>query len=195
LYTIYDIVFFGTIFLFIYITVDFIRMKTRNLFRRVIIYSFLFYILNVAQLTTGGIIFPVQHDLQPTVQLVPFYFIGDWFNLYQYNGFDWFFWNSVKLSFYNLIMLVPLGVYISLLFHIKKFSKALWAVFLGSLIIEVLQLLLGYVGIVEGREFDVDDLLLNTLGGVGGYIITEVVKKKLMKLSKKQSNAEKLDGQ
>lgn len=48
-------------------------------------------------------------------------------------------------------MLLPLDVYISLLFLTKQFSKALWAVFLVSLTIVGLQLLLGYVGIVEAE--------------------------------------------
>ncbi|UPO90668.1 VanZ family protein [Niallia sp. Man26] len=186
MYAIYDIVFFGTIFLIIYIVVDFIRMKTSGLMKRLITYSFLYYLLHVAQLTTGGIILPPQHDFLPTIQLVPFYFIKDWYNLYHYQGFDWFFWNSVKLSFYNLIMLCPLGVYISLLFKARKLSKAIGCIFLVSVTIEVLQLLLGYVGIVEGRAFDVDDLLLNTIGGGIGYIITEAVKKKVRLFRQKQ---------
>ncbi|WP_235550237.1 VanZ family protein [Paenibacillus sp. Soil724D2] len=155
----------------LYVLVDFIRNKTNNVIRRAIFYSFIFYLLFVVQVTTGGIIFPPQYDpALVLMQLIPFYFIGDLINIYRNNGFDWFFWNSVKLSFYNIIMFTPLGVYLPLLFKLKRISKSILAVFLVSLIIESSQLILGYLGFIRGREFDIDDLILNTLGGAIGYL-------------------------
>lgn len=171
MYSIYNVVTIGSLFLILYVLIDFIRNKTNNVIRRAIFYSFIFYLLIVVQVTTGGIIFPPQYDPAPVLmQLIPFYFIGDWINIYRSNGFDWFFWNSVKLSFYNFIMLTPLGVYLPLLFKLKRISKSILAVFLVSLIIESSQLILGYLGFIRGREFDIDDLILNTLGGAIGYL-------------------------
>jgi hypothetical protein len=117
LYNIFDTTSLGSLILTAYIIIDFIRNKfnkPKDVVRRLFSYSFIFYLLNLAQITTGGIIFPPQKDFGVKPQLIPFYFIFDWFVLYQRNGFDWFFWNSVKLSFYKFVMLIPLGIYLSL---------------------------------------------------------------------------------
>ena len=64
----------------------------------------------------------------------------------------------------NLVMLLPLGIYLPLLFPA---FRRFWAVLLGSLFvsagIELLQL------ITRFRSADVDDVLLNTLGACLGY--------------------------
>ncbi|MBP3950251.1 VanZ family protein [Bacillus suaedae] len=186
MYTIFNIAYLGSIILVIYIIVDVIRNKTRNFFRRVIFYSMIFYFVNVAQLTTGGIMFPPQPDdnfwsWQWNVQLVPFYFVLDWINHLNSRGFDWFFWNSVKLSAYNLLMLLPLGVYLSI-FNIKNSKVAAVIIFLVSFGIETSQLFFGYLGIIMGRSFNVDDLILNTAGGVIGYLAFELIKKVFRRL-------------
>ncbi|MEB1809592.1 MAG: VanZ family protein [Bacillaceae bacterium] len=180
MYTIFNVAYLGSIILVIYIIVDVFKNKNRNILRRFILYSFLFYLFNVVQLTTGGIMIPPQPDdnfwsWQWNVQLVPFYFLLDWFNHFNSGGLDWFFWNSVKLSAFNLLMLLPLGVYLSI-FNIKNIKMAALIIFVVSFGIETLQLLFGYLGVIMGRSFNVDDLLLNTLGGVVGYLVFELIK-------------------
>ena len=177
LYAIYDVVVIGSLLLILYIIADFIRNKTRNLIRRIIFYSLVFYSLNVVQLTTGGIVIPPQKDFVPTTQLIPFYFIGDLFSMYRSNGLDWFFWNSFKLTFFNFIMLMPLGIYLSILFRVKRISKALLIIFLISLSIETIQFTFAYLGLVMGRGFNIDDLIVNTLGGVIGFLLFELIKR------------------
>jgi glycopeptide antibiotics resistance protein len=71
----------------------------------------------------------------------------------------------------NLILLLPFGIMVPLLW--SKFNSAVKTTFCAfclSLSIEVLQLASAYVGNV-GRAFDVDDILLNTIGAFIGYII------------------------
>ena len=94
------------------------------------------------------------------------------------------FWNAVKLSSYNMIILFPLGVYLSMLYRVNKLSKCALIVFLVSLSIEIYQVIMGYVGIVWGRGFDVDDLILNTLGGIIGFIVAKMIWKFFIKLKK-----------
>lgn len=84
-------------------------------------------------------------------------------------------WNSLSLHrpgtaihlVGNVMAFIPLGMFIPMLMGSKLLSGA--NVFLSSLLLslgyEVTQLLTG-MGI-----FDVDDLMLNTLGGVIGYIL------------------------
>ncbi|MEI5909664.1 VanZ family protein [Bacillus spongiae] len=173
----YDVVACGSLFLLLYIIVDFIINKSRDIVRRLIFYSFVVYLLNVVQLTTGGIVLPPQNDFLPTTQLIPFYFIGDLFSMYLTYGLDWFFWNSLKLTFFNLIMLMPLGIYLSLLYKVKRISTTFLIVFIVSLTIETIQFFFPYLGIIMGRGFNVDDLIINTLGGVIGFVLFGLIKK------------------
>lgn len=178
---------FGSIGLTIYIIVDLIRKRFDNILRRLIIYSFIFYLIIVAHLTIGNIQIPPSTGFV-SIQLIPFHFISDWFLVGQAG--DWFFWNSVKLSFYNLIMLYPLGVYYGLLFNSNSLKNTIKFVFLTSLTIETLQLILTSLGLLFRRGFDVDDLILNTIGGVIGYLSFRLIKKYsiLIKSRKKRYN-------
>uniref|UniRef100_A0A0M0KN47 VanZ-like domain-containing protein n=1 Tax=Halalkalibacterium halodurans TaxID=86665 RepID=A0A0M0KN47_ALKHA len=72
-------------------------------------------------------------------------------------------------------MLLPLGVYVSLLFEVNRLSRAALIVFSTSLLIEVTQLTLSGFGFVWARSFNVDDLLLNTLGGVIGFVVVRAI--------------------
>lgn len=71
-------------------------------------------------------------------------------------------------------MLVPFGVYLALLFQVKQISKAALMIVILNLAIEVFQLILSYFGVIWARGFDVDDILLNTFGGVIGFMCMQV---------------------
>jgi len=64
----------------------------------------------------------------------------------------------------NLIMFIPFGFFAGYYLKPKKVSPILLLSVLVSTIIETTQLLIG-------RVFDIDDIILNVLGGVLGYII------------------------
>lgn len=73
-------------------------------------------------------------------------------------------------SFYNLVGnvvgFIPAGFFIPILWEKKKgFFFTFWVTFQMSFFVELTQLLL------KVGSFDVDDLILNTLGGVLGYLI------------------------
>ena len=70
----------------------------------------------------------------------------------------------------NVLLFLPFGFFIS--FYLKTDNKN-WTLILTlitSLAIEIVQMLIG-------RVFDVDDIILNLLGGFMGYLIYEVLKK------------------
>ena len=80
------------------------------------------------------------------------------------------YWNSHMRAEYrisnligNLVGFVPLGIFLPLLFKRCRNWKTILLIFLISLLFETIQL----VGVLG--SFDVDDLLLNTLGGAIGY--------------------------
>lgn len=67
--------------------------------------------------------------------------------------------------FGNILIFVPYGFFISMASRSRSFFMTLFYSFGLSLCVEVFQLL-ARVG-----SFDVDDLLLNTVGGVLGYVL------------------------
>lgn len=72
----------------------------------------------------------------------------------------------------NVLIFVPAGFFIPILWKKKKgvvFTTCI--TFEMSLLVEVLQL------IFRVGSFDVDDLILNTLGGILGYILLELLKR------------------
>lgn len=96
--------------------------------------------------------------------------------MYLADGLDWFFWNSVKLTFFNFIMLMPLGIYLSILFNISNKVKAVLILFFVSFSIETMQFFFGYFGLISGRGSNIDDIIVNTLGGFSVYIVCELLK-------------------
>lgn len=157
----------GLLGLLMYAGFDFRRQAFNHLGKRSIMYSFLVYAIVVVHLTIGFVYFPPQAG-SIDIQLRPFHFINDWMLAGQQG--NWFFWNSVKLTAYNFLLFLPLGVYLVFLFKIR-FTTGLLFLFLTSFVIETLQFVFSYAGLLFRRTFNVDDLLLNTLGGLLGMFV------------------------
>lgn len=119
-------------------------------YREILYLCFMMYILCVFQLVTA-------EDLNVTN--------GNNFRLfsevfrYQFGG-RLFFRNIIG----NVLMFIPYGFFASLYIDLKGPLKAFILVFVASLSIEVTQLAIG-------RVFDVDDILLNVIGGMIGFSI------------------------
>ena len=69
----------------------------------------------------------------------------------------------------NAVIFVPFGFFVSYILKIKKVSLITLLSFITSATIEVTQL-------VIGRVFDVDDIMLNILGGILGFMIYNVIR-------------------
>jgi hypothetical protein len=154
-------------------------------FRTLLIYSFILYLLTayflvilplpsideVAQLTT------------PRTQLIPFSFVADFithtsFRILEPSTYlqafkEPYFYQVI----YNLLLTVPFGIYLRYYFKCS-FKKTVLYTFLLTLFFEVTQLT-GLYGIYPRnyRLFDVDDLMINTLGGVVGYFLAGMLQK------------------
>lgn len=70
----------------------------------------------------------------------------------------------------NLLLFIPFGIFSSHYVKINKSYIVIILSFIASLSIELTQLLIG-------RVFDVDDIILNVMGGLIGYIIYKIFKK------------------
>ncbi|MBM7837818.1 glycopeptide antibiotics resistance protein [Alkalihalobacillus xiaoxiensis] len=154
------LLFLVLVLFFIY---DLIRQK-RGWLNRGLQIVFGFYLLRVVDETIGSIHLSPQ-ETAINVQLIPFQFVGD---IFSYEIGSFLFFNAIRISFYNVLLLAPLGVFL-FLFGWRKGRRVLPLVFLVSLTIELLQLLLSAFGFIWPRVFDSDDLILNTAGGLVGF--------------------------
>ncbi|MCY7854978.1 VanZ family protein [Bacillus spizizenii] len=76
----------------------------------------------------------------------------------------------------NIILLFPLGCFLPLLFNrMRQAKRVIIAGFIASLIIETSQFTISSVIGLTYRSFDVDDLILNTLGSAIGYLFYKFV--------------------
>ncbi|MEH7178293.1 VanZ family protein [Neobacillus vireti] len=92
------------------------------------------------------------------INLTPFESI---YNLLTHSNFMYTLRNIVG----NILLFMPLGFSIPLRFKVNKFWKVIIFGFFTSCLVEVIQLLTSI------RSFDVDDLILNTLGAIIGFVL------------------------
>lgn len=153
--------------------------------RALIIYSFILYMITVYFL----VILPLPDRSEVThsagVRLIPFSFVLDFIRETSFDITN----PSTYLKaltepcvytvLFNIIMTVPFGIYLRYYFKFS-FKKTLVYSFLLSLFFEITQLTgLYFIYPYSYRIFDVDDLIMNTLGGVLGYFISGFVLKVL----------------
>src|SRR6187549_3503366 len=150
-----------------------IRRKQNNFLQVTVQASFFIYVFAVLQLTGYFILFKEvsshgwwdkmnqRIETHERVNLEPFKTI----DIYQT-------WGKQILG--NFVMLLPLGIYLPLIY--KRLRKAysffviLLISFFVSVGIELLQLATSY------RSTDIDDVMLNTLGGGAGFLIYHLFK-------------------
>lgn len=172
------------VFTFPFILNQYHKYGSIQKYRAVIIYSFILYMLTAYFM----VILPLPSKasvLELTtsrVRLIPFHFV-QFFKMTTS-----FVWNdpSTYLSalkqpcFYepafNFLLTIPFGMYLRYYFRIG-FWETLFLSFGLSLFYEVTQLTgLYFIYPRSYRLFDVDDLILNTLGGAFGYLFMGLIK-------------------
>lgn len=162
-----------------YILFQYHKYGSVNSFRTVIIYSFLLYMMTsyfLVILPLPSVEF-VSQMKTPTYNLIPFNLISQIMtktNL-QLSDFATYFpamKNPVVYeAFFNILLTVPFGVYLHYYFKCD-FKHTFFYSFCFSLFFEVTQITgLYYIYPRAYRIFDVDDLILNTTGGVVGYFL------------------------
>ena len=71
----------------------------------------------------------------------------------------------------NIAMFVPYGILLPIVSDkMERFLKTAWVVFATTLTIEVVQYFIG-------RSADIDDVIMNLLGGIIGYLLYCVMKR------------------
>ncbi|EUJ31978.1 hypothetical protein MFLO_07307 [Listeria floridensis FSL S10-1187] len=171
-------------FLAILLTIPFAIYSYRKFgsitFMRVfVIFTFIFYLMAAFFMTVLPLpeINEVAKTVAPSPQLIPFTFIREFINqtvlvISQPATYLPALTQDVVIQpVFNIFLLLPLGVYLRYYFRFPFWKTALIA-FFTSLFFELTQLT-GIYGIYPHayRLFDVDDLMLNTAGGMLGFAL------------------------
>lgn len=172
--------FIAFLFTFPYMLYQYRKFGAIPALRTIIVYSFILYLMNAYFLVILPLppIDEVAHYTTPTTQLIPFQFIVDWINETH------IVWNDIHTYveivnnpaiyqvLYNILMTLPFGIYLRYYFK-RNLLETIGLTFLLSLFFEFTQLT-GLYGVYPRgyRLFDVDDLMINTFGGVLGYLVT-----------------------
>lgn len=151
--------------------------------RTLIIYSFVLYLMTIYFLVILPL--PSRETLAKLpiyhAQWIPFQFIVDIIKEVQTSSgvLDLFKRPSIYTVLFNLVMFVPFGIYMRYYFKCS-WGKTLLLSFFLSLFFELTQLTgLYFIYPRSYRLFDVDDLMINTLGGMIGFWISPLVSKLL----------------
>lgn len=156
-----------------------------SIFRSFIIYSFILYLITIYFLVILPLpkISEVAKYTTPYTQFIPFNFIIDLINNTSFVITDPnTYLKALKEPYlytiiFNIFITVPLGIYLRYYFKCS-FKKTLLLSFLLSLFFELTQLTgLYFIYPRPYRLFDVDDLMINTIGGILGYLITPIFSK------------------
>ncbi len=125
------------------------------LYKEFLMLFFIIYILCLFQVVT------FQDDVAwSSNNFIPFR------EILRYNITSRLFWKNVVG---NMIMFLPFGFFISYYLKAEKPHYAIYLTLVASIAIEIVQMCIG-------RVFDVDDILLNLLGGFVGYHIYHILR-------------------
>lgn len=154
------------------------KKVTLNLPNYLVVFLFFIYITGVISLT----LFPIPIDERLISDrlatgdelrnnLIPFATIREMYNTMIHVGFSVF---LLQIGG-NILLLFPLGFFIPLLFKkINSYKKIILFGFSFSLLIELTQLTISFLINYTYKSFDIDDLILNTIGSILGFIVLKL---------------------
>ena len=103
------------------------------------------------------------------INVIPFNFIN---NILKEQSFK-----SIYTVLFNILMTIPLGMYLKYYFN-SNLKIVIILVFIISMFFELTQATgLYYIYKYPYRVFDIDDLIMNTLGGLIGFYIMYYLEK------------------
>ncbi|MGL4762723.1 MAG: VanZ family protein [Sarcina sp.] len=147
------------------------RGKKINKSREFIKFMFLVYFFGVLAYTMGIMFYSPEFKERISLESINYIPIVETIKMFQ---------NSRSSALYqvmgNLIMFVPFGMFVAVLY---KKSNSILKVAGISLICTVIIETSQFFG---GRGVDVDDIIINTLGGILGYLIYKVLEKPVKKI-------------
>lgn len=132
------------------ITYIFKNKKEFKLYDEIMMFFFVFYVLILFQIVTSN-----DASFGSGSNFIPFK------EIFRYEAFSRLFYRNV---IGNVLLFLPYGYFVSKFITSKSFFMTLFLILLASVSIECTQLAIG-------RVFDVDDIILNLIGGLSGYYL------------------------
>ena len=127
----------------------------------VVIFRFVYFRFHLENGKIPALRVGFGEDIHNMISMIPFYFLAD-----RYDG-----WKMNIIG--NITMFIPVGIVWPICFsRLNTLKKTITAAAGLSLFIEVTQLL------CLGRHTDIDDLILNTMGGAIGACIVFLIRRK-----------------
>jgi len=162
---------FGVSLMFIVMIVGVYRKGQETFLQGFIQSSFLIYVFMVLTLTGYFLLFREVAAHGWWQRVIHRIHEKERINLRPFLMFKQFRWSSEQVLG-NFVMLLPLGIYIPLVFpKLSGFFKVFIVCLLVSVSIELMQLITSY------RSTDIDDVILNTSGAVIGYVIYKIIRR------------------
>lgn len=154
------------------------KFKKNFSFEYLIICSiFYFYLITLIEI----LFFPIYTSIVPNyifkfdINLVP---LNTVLEMYKFGML-----NFLKQIVGNVIIFIPFGFLLPLLFtKYDKFKKILIFAIFTSSFVEIFQLIIGYLINNSYRKTDIDDILLNVIGTIIGYVAYRLLNKYMMKV-------------
>lgn len=89
---------------------------------------------------------------------------------------DWYLWYFLKIKqiLWNILIIIPFWFFLWYIFKIQKFANIFLFSLYFSVWIEVMQHIIWWLIWWNYRSMDIDDIILNTFGGVFGYLIYKI---------------------
>ncbi len=161
---------FGVSLMFIVMIVGVYKKGQKTFWQGFIQSSFLIYVFMVLTLTGYFLLFREVAAHGWWQRVIHRIHEKERINLRPFLMFKQFRWSSEQVLG-NFVMLLPLGIYIPLLFpKLSGFFKVFIVCLLVSVSIELMQLITSY------RSTDIDDVILNTSGAVIGYVMYKIIR-------------------
>ncbi|MCI6271644.1 MAG: VanZ family protein [Erysipelotrichaceae bacterium] len=159
------ILFFIPIYILTRLGYIYFLKKTLNLKRELIMFLFIMYIIALFSQTVfislpNDISSILKFDFKGRINTYTFQVFIDSLRNYKLGNYSYFIINVLG----NVFAFVPLGIFVPILFKNKKLFSLILIGFTLSLVIEIIQL-------TVIRATDVDDVMLNTIGTILGYLI------------------------
>ena len=113
---------------------------------------FIIYFVFLVYIVTSPQIIYYDSNFRPFKEIFRYHFLSPLF---------------IKNIIGNIVLFIPMGIYLTYKLKIKLFYIILLSLYF-SLVIEITQLLID-------RVFDIDDIILNVIGSLFGYLIFKAI--------------------
>ena len=109
-------------------------------------------------------LFNSDRTVTRTLELIPFHTISEYLFSTHFN-----LWIAMIEVFGNIVLFIPLGMYLQMFMSNKNILNCIMMICSISLGVEITQYILG-IG-----HTDIDDVILNTIGGLCGVLIYRII--------------------